>query len=161
MQIVKMTGPDFELFWPIFREIVRAEDTYAFDPDISYEQARSLWLETPTATYVAREGDTVLGSYYLKPNAAGPGSHVCNCGYMVSRSARGKGVARRLCLHSQDIAKTHGYTAMQFNSVVSTNEAAVALWKKLDFEVVGTLPGAFKHKQLGFVDSLVMFKALV
>lgn len=160
MQIVKMTELDFEAFWPVFRDIVKAEETYAFEPDMAYDDARTLWLDMPTATYVAKSEDVILGSYYIKPNAGGPGSHVCNCGYMVGPAARGKGVARTMCLHSQDVARELGFTAMQFNSVVSTNEIAVDLWKKLGFDVVGTLPSAFKHKQLGFVDSLVMFKRL-
>jgi len=53
-----------------------------------------------------------------------------------------------------------GYKAIQFNFVVSTNEAAVRLWKKIGFEIVGTLPGAFKHSSLGYVDVYVMFRSL-
>lgn len=102
----------------------------------------------------------VLGSYYLKPNAAGPSSHICNCGYMVMPESRGKGIARKLCLHSQERAVKLGYKAMQFNAVVSTNLVAVNLWKKLGFEIVGTVPNSYRHKKLGFVDTFVMFKWL-
>jgi ribosomal protein S18 acetylase RimI-like enzyme len=49
---------------------------------------------------------------------------------------------------------------MQYNFVVSTNERAVRLWQSLGFEIVGTLPGAFAHPTLGYVDALVMFKTL-
>ena len=98
--------------------------------------------------------------YYLKANAGGPGDHVSNCGYMVSEAARGRGVARLMCEHSQQVARERGFLAMQFNSVVSTNEVAVALWQKLGFEIVGRLPRAYRHARLGFVDSLVMFKWL-
>ena len=101
-----------------------------------------------------------MGTYYLKANQSGPGSHVCNCGYMVSSRARAKGVATFMCEHSQDIALSLGYKAMQFNCVVSTNNAAVQLWQKLGFETVGRLPGAFNHARLGFVDAFVMFKWL-
>jgi ribosomal protein S18 acetylase RimI-like enzyme len=102
----------------------------------------------------------VIGTYKLKPNQPGLGNHVCNCGYVVSPHARGRGIASALCEHSQTEAQTMGYLAMQFNLVVSSNEVAVRLWQKLGFRIIGTLPGAFRHSQLGFVDAYVMYKHL-
>ena len=99
-----------------------------------------------------------LGTYYLKTNHNGPGQHVCNCGYMVSSAARGKGLARRMCEHSQIIAREMGYRAMQFNFVASSNEVAVSLWQKLGFQIVGRLPKAFDHPTQGFVDAFVMYR---
>jgi ribosomal protein S18 acetylase RimI-like enzyme len=158
--IRKMTESDFETFWPVFHEIAQAQETYAFDPKISYEAALDLWLHTPSATYVATEDGVISGSYYLKKNAAGPGSHICNCGYMVNPVARGKGVAKTLCIHSQKIAAELGFLAMQFNSVVSTNTVAVNLWKKMGYQIIGTIPQAYRHKQQGLVDAFVMYKKL-
>ncbi|MDN7142079.1 GNAT family N-acetyltransferase [Pseudomonas sp. JQ170] len=155
-----MTAADFEHFWPTFQAIVSARETYAFDPALNLDQARELWLESPLHTLVAEEDGQLLGSYYLKANAAGPGSHVSNCGYMVCEAARGRGVARLMCEHSQQLARQQGFLAMQFNSVVSSNEAAVTLWQKLGFEIVGRLPRAYRHARLGLVDSLVMYKWL-
>ncbi|MDN7486348.1 N-acetyltransferase [Burkholderia sp. AU45274] len=155
-----MTDDDFPRFWPTYRAIVAAQETYAFDAAPTQEAARALWLDAPLCTWIAEEGGVVLGSYYLKANAGGPGNHVSNCGYMVSEAARGRGVARLMCEHSQQVARERGFLAMQFNSVVSTNEVAVALWQKLGFEIVGRLPRAYRHARLGFVDSLVMFKWL-
>ncbi|KVC95271.1 GNAT family N-acetyltransferase [Burkholderia ubonensis] len=155
-----MTADDFARFWPTYRAVVAAQETYAFDPAQTEDAARAQWLDAPLCTWVAEEDGVLLGSYYLKANAAGPGSHVCNCGYMVSEAARGRGVARRMCEHSQEVARERGFLAMQFNSVVSTNEAAVALWQKLGFEIVGRLPRAYRHARLGLVDSLVMYKWL-
>ena len=109
---------------------------------------------------MAKEGEEVLGSYYLKANGMGPSSHVCNCGYMVSAHARGKGVARALCEHSQEVGRVLGYHAMQFNAVVSTNTVAVALWQKLGFAIVGTIPKAYKHAKRGYVNTYVMHKVL-
>lgn len=150
---------DFDLIWPIFREVVRAGDTYAYALDTTRDEAKTIWLDAPRATYVgALDGETV-GTYYLKANQPGLGSHVCNAGYMVSRAARGRGVGRALCLHSQEEAVKLGFKAMQFNLVVSTNPA-VRLWRELGFQAVGTLPGAFEHPSLGFVDALVMYKWL-
>ncbi|KVR48623.1 acetyltransferase [Burkholderia ubonensis] len=160
LTIRPMTEEDFALFWPTYRAVVAAQETYAFDPAQTEDAARALWLDAPLCTWVAEEDGVLLGSYYLKANAAGPGSHVCNCGYMVSEAARGRGVARRMCEHSQEVACERGFLAMQFNSVVSTNEAAVALWQKLGFEIVGRLPRAYRHARLGLVDSLVMYKWL-
>jgi ribosomal protein S18 acetylase RimI-like enzyme len=158
--IKEISKLDFESFWPTFLYIIQAQETYAIDPDLNLEQAFSLWCELPLKSYVYVENDTVLGTYYLKQNAMGPSSHICNCGYMVSNEARGKGIARQLCEHSQNIALDLGFDAMQFNSVVSTNKIAISLWEKLGFSIVGTVPKAYKHGQLGFVDSYVMYKWL-
>jgi len=160
MDIAPITPEDFRRFWPEFEAIIRAQETYAYDPNMTYEEAYALWCETPQRCFVAKEGEEILGSYYLKPNGMGPSAHVCNCGYMVSARARGKGVARMLCEHSWEIGRSLGYEAMQFNAVVSTNEVAVALWQKLGFAIVGTIPKAYKHGTRGYVDTYVMHKML-
>lgn len=155
-----MTDEDFAKFWPTFEAIINARETYAFDPLMTQEAACALWCHQPLRTYVFEQDGQILGSYYLKPNAMGPGSHVCNCGYMVSEAARGRGVAKAMCEHSQQIARELGFKAMQFNSVVSSNHTAIALWEKLGFAKVGVLPKAYQHARLGFVDCFVMFKTL-
>lgn len=137
-------------------------DTYAFAPDSSESDIYRAWIELPQATYVAAAGDgAILGTYYLKPNQVGLGNHVCNCGYVVAAAAQGQGIARAMCEHSQTEAIAQGFRAMQFNLVVSTNERAVRLWQGLGFQIVGMLPGAFRHVRLGYVDAFVMFKQLV
>jgi ribosomal protein S18 acetylase RimI-like enzyme len=153
---------DWERVWEILQPVFRAGETYAFPPDISAEDAREAWTSSPKVVFVAVDEATggLLGTYFLKPNVAGPGSHVCNCGYVVAEAARGRGVASRMCEHSQAVAASQGYRAMQYNLVVATNEGAVRLWKKMGFEVVGTLPGAFRHPRFGFVDAHVMYKLL-
>jgi ribosomal protein S18 acetylase RimI-like enzyme len=103
----------------------------------------------------------VAGTYFIKPNQPGLGSHVCNCGYVVAPEAQGQGIAAALCEHSQREAVALNFRAMQFNLVVATNERAIRLWQKLGFSVAGTLPRAFHHQRLGFVDALVMYKELV
>jgi RimJ/RimL family protein N-acetyltransferase len=160
MQIRRADSQDFDKIWPIFREIAAAGDTYAYPTDISKAQASKAWLEVPRATYVFEDDGQVLGTYYLKTNQSGPGNHVCNCGYMVSSAARGRGVATAMCEHSQEIAKQLGYKAMQFNFVASSNEGAVRLWRRLGFAIVGCLPKAFRHPTRGYVDALVMYKWL-
>lgn len=156
MNIRPIAEADFDQVWPIVRDVVQARETYALDPDMDRAAAWKLWVELPRATFVAEENGQILGTYYIKANAAGPGDHVCNCGYMTAAAARGKGVARALCEHSLETARELGFRSMQFNSVVSTNEVAVALWQKLGFQIVGTLPEAYRHATQGLVDCYVM-----
>jgi ribosomal protein S18 acetylase RimI-like enzyme len=160
LTIRPITRADFDQVWPIIREVVQAQETYAFDPHMSREAAWQLWVELPRATFVAERDGQVLGSYYIKVNAGGPGDHVCICGYMTAPAARGQGVASQLCAHSLQIARELGFSAMQFNSVVATNETAVALWQKHGFAIVGTLPKAYRHARHGLVDCYVMYRDL-
>ena len=151
---------DWSAVWPILRATFEAGDTYAFSPQSTEAEIHAAWVEVPLATYVACEDDgRVLGTYFIKPNQPGLGSHVCNCGYVVAPAAQGQGLASAMCEHSQVEAVSMGFLAMQFNLVVSTNERAVRLWRRLGFRVVATLPRAFRHQRLGLVDSFVMFKA--
>ncbi len=153
---------DWPQVWPILRDTFALGDTYAYAPDSTEADIFKAWIEVPLSTYVAYAADgKTLGTYILKANQPGLGSHVANCGYVVAPIAQGLGVATAMCEHSQNEARQLGFRAMQFNLVVSTNERAVRLWHKLGFETVGTLPKAFQHKQLGFVDAFVMFKPLV
>ena len=152
---------DWASVWGIIEPVFRAGETYAFSPDITEKEAYRVWIEMPSTTYVAvDENSTILGTYYIKPNQPALGSHVCNCGYIVATHARGKGIASAMCEHSQREAVVQGFRAMQFNLVVATNEGAVRLWKRHGFNIVGTLPAAFRHQRLGFVDAFVMYKQL-
>jgi L-amino acid N-acyltransferase YncA len=160
MNIREATKEDWDLVWPIFHEIVKAGDTYAYEENTTKDQAEKIWFNAPCKTYIFEDNGKILGTYYLKTNQVGPGSHVCNCGYMVSSLARGKGLATSMCEHSQQIAKELGFKAMQFNFVASSNEGAVRLWDKLGFKVVGRLPQAFNHPVKGYIDALVMYKWL-
>ena len=161
MDIRQASAEDFDRIWPIFHAVVSAGDTYGYRRDTGFDEARRLWIELPRKTFIAEENGEVLGTYYLKTNQSGPGDHVCNCGYMVSAAARGRGLATHMCEHSQSLAVELGYKAMQFNFVASSNEGAVRLWTKLGFDTVGRLPKAFHHPFLGYVDALVMYKWLV
>ena len=160
MKIREAKKEDFDAIWPIFHEIASRGETYSYAADITKGEAFRLWMEMPRLTFVAEEAGRIVGTYYLKTNQAGPGDHVCNCGYMVASSARGRGLATAMCEHSQQIATALGYKAMQFNFVASTNEGAVRLWTKLGFATVGRLPNAFRHPSKGYVDALVMYKWL-
>ena len=160
MSIRKAKDSDFEQIWPFFEAIVSKGDSYGFAADTNKQQAFELWMKTPQETFVYEADNQILGSYYLKPNFLGPGEHVCNCGYMVLESARGKGIATKLCIHSQELAFSLGFRGMQFNYVSSSNQTAIKLWEKLGFETIGLLPEAFKHPVFGFIDAHVMYKKL-
>jgi len=158
---IRLAGPeDFDQVWPLLRDVFRAGDTYAVDPDISRDAALAYWMTQASATYVATDEGRVVGTYYIKTNQAGGGAHICNCGYIVSPDARGQGIAKQLCLHSKVAAAALGYRAMQFNFVLSSNAGAVRLWHKLGFVTVGTIPEAFDHPEQGMVDAFVMYKQL-
>jgi ribosomal protein S18 acetylase RimI-like enzyme len=141
---------------PVFRD----GSTYTIDPDISEANALTYWLAPDKDTFVAEDQGAIVGTYYLRANQDGGGRHVCNCGYVTKTGATGRGIARAMCLHSLDHARSRGYRAMQFNFVVATNERAVRLWQSLGFEIVGRLPNAFRHPTNGFVDALVMYQTL-
>jgi len=160
IQIRPATSADFDAMWTIFSAHVAAGETYPFGPDTSRDAAHAYWLGSGVTARVAVLGTRILGMYRVVPNQVGRGHHVANASYMVSPTAQGVGVGRMLGQHSLEEARRQGYFAMQFNFVVSTNSAAVMLWKKLGFSIVGTLPKAFRHKRLGYVDAYVMYQLL-
>lgn len=146
--------------WRIIGPTIRAGETYALDRDMTEAAALAYWLGADRETFVAEEAGDIVGTYYIRANQAGGGKHICNCGYMTSASAVGRGVARAMCEHSLDHARSRGYLGMQFNFVVASNTRAVGLWQSLGFEIVGRLPEAFAHPSLGYTDALVMFRSL-
>jgi L-amino acid N-acyltransferase YncA len=160
MRIREAEAGDAAAIAAIILPTIRAGATYALDRDMSEADALAYWLAPDKETFVAAEAGAIVGTYYMRPNQAGGGRHVCNCGYMTRADAAGRGVARRMCEHSLAHARALGYRAMQFNFVVSTNVRAVRLWQSLGFAIVGGLPGAFHHPAQGYVDALVMYQVL-
>ena len=155
------TEADWPVVWAMLEPVFRGGETYAVDRDISEAEARQMWTGPPKEPFVAvLEDGTVAGTYFIRSNADGPGSHICNCGYIVAEEARGRGVASALCKHSLQHARDSGYRGMQFNMVASTNTRAVKLWQRFGFETVGVLPDAFEHPTRGLVDAFVMFHPL-
>jgi GNAT superfamily N-acetyltransferase len=158
MRIREFVDTDWAQVWPIVREVIRARETFTYDPDMTAEQARDVWVVTPPGlTVVAVAADRVLGSAHMQTNRPGPGSHVSTASFMVAADARGKGVGTALCRYALDWARHHGYAGMQFNAVAASNTTAVELYKGLGFNVVGTVPGAFAHPTLGRVGLHIMY----
>ena len=158
------TPADDDALWAILEPVFRAGETYPIPRDIGRADALAYWRSPGHAVFVAQENDNaggqIAGTYYLRANQRGGGAHVANCGYMTAQGATGRGVARAMCTHSLAEARARGFTAMQFNFVVASNERAVRLWEHCGFQTAGRLPRAFRHPKLGLVDALVMVRAL-
>ncbi len=161
MPIRPAVAADFSAMWPIFQEVVASESTYVFTADTSAADAYAYWFGPGVTSYVAEENGDVLAMYKLIANQAGLGGHVANASFMVAARAGGRGLGRQLGMHCLQEARAAGFLAMQFNFVVSTNAAAVKLWQSLGFDIVGTLPQVFRHRELGLVDAFVMHRFLV
>lgn len=151
---------DSNAIWKILEPVIRAGETYALDRDLTRKQALAFWFSNGHEVFVADDNGQILGTYFLQANQKGGGSHVANCGYITAAAASGRGIARQMCRHSLEYAKSRGFRAMQFNFVVKTNERAVRLWESLGFKIVGTLSEAFLHPVHGYTDAYVMYRLL-
>ncbi len=159
--VIKSVQPEnHNAVWRILEPVIRAGETYPLPRDMSRSDAIAYWIKPDRETFVAEENGRLLGTYYLRTNQLGGNAHVANCGYMTASDATGRGVGRQMCEHSLAYARARGFRAMQFNFVVSTNERAIRLWQTLGFDTVGRLLLAFNHPTHGYVDALVMFRAL-
>jgi GNAT superfamily N-acetyltransferase len=155
------TDDDWPRIWPFFDAIVREGESYAFPDDLTPEMGRPWWMtDPPGQTVVLEEAGEILGSAKMGPNRPGRGDHVGTASFMVAPEGRGRGVGRRLGEHVVEWHREQGYRGIQFNAVVETNTAAVRLWTSLGFEVVGTVPGAFRSARHGHVGLHVMYLAL-
>ena len=160
MRIRAATAADRDGIWQILEPMIRAGETYPLPRDMRPDDAFAYWFSQDHTVFVAEDEGRIVGTYYLRPNQRGGGSHVANCGYVTAAAAGGRGVGRAMCEHSLAEARARSFRAMQFNFVVSTNERAVRLWQACGFTIVGRLPGVFNHPTHGYVDALVMFRAL-
>ncbi|WP_090452495.1 GNAT family N-acetyltransferase [Dyella sp. OK004] len=160
MHIRPFVETDWPQVWPIVRDVVQAQETFVFDPAMTMSQAHDIWVErAPGLTVVAVDGERVLGTAKMGANRPGPGSHVSTASFMVAGDARGRGVGTALCQFAMAWARSDGYAGMQFNAVVESNRSAVELYRRLGFDIVGTVPGAFAHPSLGRVGLHVMYYA--
>ncbi|MBM3981979.1 MAG: GNAT family N-acetyltransferase [Planctomycetes bacterium] len=158
--IREATSADWPRVWALFQLAAARGDVFAYDDATTEETARKLWFDAPAVCFICEVGGAFAGTYYVRPNQPGRGAHVANAGYLVEPAFRGRGLAVALCEHSLETARARGFTAMQFNFVVSTNAAAVRAWERCGFATVGRVPRAFRHAELGLVDALVMYRDL-
>lgn len=157
LKIRQATEKDFPEIWRIFKNVIAKGDTYVNSSKTKKAEAHAKWMNKSAKTFVAEIDKKIVGVYLLKANHVDRGSHVANASYIVDEKARGAGIGKALALHSISTAKDSGYKAMQFNFVVSTNVAAVNLWKSVGFKIIGIIPQGFKHATLGYVDAYIMF----
>ena len=151
---------ELDALWAMLEPVIRAGEVFALPVEMTREQGLNYFLADGNWIFTAEEDGRIVGAYYLRANQKGGGAHVANCGYLTAEWALGRGVAGAMCAHSLEFAKSAGFRAMQFNFVVSTNDAAVHLWRKYGFRELARLPGAFLHPKLGYVDALVMWRDL-
>ena len=156
-----MTKDDFDAFWPIFEAIKSTGTSYIYPDSMTKKKAFDYWFFETHFPFVALDSGRIVGGYFMRPNLMGRGSHIANASFMVGSNFRGKGYGYALGLSALEEAKKLGFKGMQFNNVVSVNHVAVNLWKKLGFSIIGTVPKGYDHKELGFVDTYIMFRALV
>jgi L-amino acid N-acyltransferase YncA len=160
MTIRPASTADLAAIWRIFQAVVATGTTYAFAPDTSREDGQGYFFGPGIASWVAEHDGRTIGMYKLVANRRDLGSHVANASFMVDPGHAGRGVGKAMGLHCLREARRAGFLAMQFNFVVSTNTSAVTLWKKLGFDIVGTLSKAFQHREHGLVDAYVMYRFL-
>lgn len=152
---------DWPAVRPIIESVCREGETYTYPVDIDEATARALWVEDPPgATVVLVDDGEVLGTAKMGPNRPGHGDHVGTASFMVPPAARGRGAGRALGEHVIAWHRAQGYRGIQFNAVVESNTAAVRLWRSLGWEIVGTVPGAFRSPAHGYVGLHVMYLPL-
>jgi len=160
VEIRQATDSDADAVWEMLREVALEGDSFPFEPDVAREDSLGMWLSPRHHAFVACLDGEPVGTYVLRANHGGPGSHVANAGYIVKSGHRGKGVGSAMVGHSLETAREMGFLAMQFNLVLSTNERALHVYRKHGFEIVGTLPKAFRHPRHGLVDAYVLHRFL-
>ncbi|MFE5164168.1 GNAT family N-acetyltransferase [Streptomyces sp. NPDC056697] len=161
MEIRAFEERDWSQVWPIVEQIVRKGDTFCYDPHQTEAQAHEMWVVPPPGhVVVAVEGERVLGTSNMYPNRPGPGAHIASGNFMVASEARGRGVGRALGEYLLNWASTSGFAGVQFNAVAASNAPAVGLYERLGFALIGTVPGAFRHPELGPVGLHVMYHEL-
>jgi ribosomal protein S18 acetylase RimI-like enzyme len=158
--IRKAEAGDCDAIWSMLGPVIRGGESYSLPLDLPREDGLAYWFSAGHEVFVAEADGEIAGTYFIQANQRGGGSHVANCGYLTAAASLGRGIGRAMCLHSLEYAKAHGYRAMQFNFVLSTNERAVRLWESFGFAIVGRLPEAYLHPVAGYVDVFVMYRLL-
>ncbi len=151
---------DADSIGQIALEVIQTGDTWIFAPDSSKEKLLDYFFDKKKYLYVAEIESEIVGFFFLTENQKDLGSHIANAGYMVSPGQQIKGIGRAMANFSLIEAKILGFQAMQFNFVVKTNEKAVHLWQSLGFQIIGEIPEAFQHSELGLVNAFIMYKKL-
>ena len=160
LDVKKITEDDFDEVWTLIKKIITKGDTYVFSPETKKNQMLSYWCSKSNHTYIVQNDGKLVGTFLIKDNQPGLGSHIANAAFMTEPDETGKGVGRLMSEFALKEAKNLGYSAMQFNFVVKSNSRAIRLWKKLGFLVIGEVPEAFNHATEGLTNALIMYRKL-
>lgn len=160
LAIRKAMVSDTDAIWNIIRAVIAGGDTYVFDPGSTKAKMLNYWLGADKHCFVALEDAGIVGTFIIKQNQPDLGSHVANASYMTSPNHTGQGIGKAMALFSIEEAKRLGFLSIQFNLVVKSNERAIGLWRKLGFQIVGEIPDAFNHRQLGLTNAYIMWRAI-
>jgi ribosomal protein S18 acetylase RimI-like enzyme len=154
------TADDHAAIWRVLEPTIRAGETLSLPRDLSEKDALIGWFGPGHSVFVAEDAGRVSGTYFLRANPHVRGDQVANAAYVTAPEMRGRGIARCMAEHSFEEARQRGFTAMQFNYVISSNASAIRLWESLGFATVRRLVGGFRHPRLGLIDALVMVRPL-
>ena len=160
VEVRKARENDRDPVWQIIEAVISGGDTYVFPPDSPRGEMLEYWFDAHKHVYVAEDDGEVVGTFWLKENQPGLGSHIANAAYMVSPDTTGKGIGRTMAEYSIDEARRLGFKAMQFSFVVKSNYAAVKLWQSVGFQIIGEIPDAFDHSINGLTNALIMYRRI-
>lgn len=160
LDIVEINSSKFDEIWAVLSPVFKTGETYPIAPDATKEDGKAYWFAPDKRVYAASDQGEIVGTYYIKPNQIGLGSHVCNAGFVVAAEHSGKGYGTLLGWHALQTAKEMGYESMQFNLVVANNIASLKIWQKLGFDVIGTIPEAFNYRGEKHIDAYILYKKL-
>lgn len=150
------TRADASAMLALLRSAIAEGDTLPFNTALDGEFIDQQWLGAYGCVLACR-GDILAGMYRYGANMPGRGSHIATATFIVDQRFRGQGIGRTLVEHCIEESRASGFRAMQFNQVVSTNLAALALYRSLGFNIAGTIPEAFAHPRDGYVAAHVMY----
>jgi ribosomal protein S18 acetylase RimI-like enzyme len=159
MEMRPATRDDASAMLGLLQSVSQEGSALPFIDGIDDNMIDQIWLGA-RGCVLACDNSEVLGMYRFGPTMPGRGSHIATATFLVGEHARGRGVGRALVEHCIQSAKTAGFRGMQFNQVLSSNLAALALYRSLGFAVIGTVPKAFDHIELGYVDAHMMYREL-
>lgn len=158
--LTRFAQKDEQPLYEIFKEVVDSGVEFPYESN-SIQEFHRQFFAPGSEVYVCHASDgEVVGGFTLSANFPGRSRHIANAAYMIKSSYRGQGIGTWLVKASLKIAKTLGFRAMQFNMVLSGNEAANKLYAKLGFQTIGTVPEAVRNPDGSYQDGHILYRKL-
>ncbi len=142
----------------IWNVIVAEANSFPGDGILTEKEAGAMFAQQ-TATICALNNDEVVGLYILHPNNIGRCGHIANASFGVKTEYRGQGIGRLLVEDCLIKSKQNAFKGLQFNAVVTTNYAAITLYLKLGFKIIGTIKDGYRLNDDRYVDTLIFLKS--